>query len=159
MTIKVGERIPEMTLSHMGASGPAPITTTELFKGKVILFALPGAFTPTCSNQHLPGFIQKADAIKAKGVDRIVCMSVNDAFVMGAWGEQQKAGDKVMMVADGNGDFAKALGLTMDGSKFGMGLRSSRYSMLIEDGVVRSLNIEPGKGAEVSGADAILKQL
>jgi peroxiredoxin len=146
-------------LTQIGPSGPTPVATGDLFAGRVVLFAVPGAFTPTCSNQHLPGYIKNADAIKAKGVDKILCVSVNDAFVMQAWGEQQRAGDKVIMVADGNGDLAKALGLTMDGSKFGMGLRSSRYSMLIEDGVVRRLNIEPGKGAEVSGAENMLKQL
>jgi len=131
-----------------------------LFKGKkVALFALPGAFTPTCSAKHLPGYIQQYDALKAKGIDTIVCLSVNDAFVMGAWGTQQGAGDKVMMLADGNGDFTRAVGLEMDGSKFGMGKRSQRYSMIVEDGVVKGLNVEAPGAFEVSSADHMMALL
>ncbi len=161
MTIKVGDTIPEATLMKLTDKGPAPIKTSELFKGrKVALFALPGAFTPTCSNQHLPGFIQKADEFKAKGVDEIVCLSVNDAFVMGAWGQQQGADGKVTMLGDGNGDLTKAMGLDFDGSGFGMGTRSLRYSMLVEDGVVKSLNQEPNPGeAKVSGAEHLLAEV
>src|ERR1700690_1563206 len=134
MTIKVGDKIPSATLMQMKDGGPKPVKTDDLFAGKkVVVFALPGAFTPTCSAKHLPGYIQNADAIKKKGIDAIACVSVNDAFVMGAWGEQQGAGDKVMMLADGNGDLTKALGLEMDASKFGMGKRSQRFSMLVED--------------------------
>ena len=160
MTIKVGDRIPSVTLMRMTAEGPRPVSTEDLFKGKkVALFALPGAFTPTCSAKHLPGFIQKHDALKAKGLDAIACLSVNDAFVMGAWGEQQGAGDKVMMLADGNGDFTRAVGLEMDGSKFGMGKRSQRYSMIVEDGVVKSLNVEAPGAFEVSSADHMMALL
>lgn len=161
MTIAVGENIPEVTLMHLTDKGPAPITTGELFGGKkVAVFALPGAFTPTCSNQHLPGFIQHADEIKAKGVDTIVCLSVNDAFVMGAWGAQQGAGDKVLMVGDGNGELTEKLGLGFDGSGFGMGTRSLRYSMIVDDGVVKSLNQEANPGeAKISGAENLLSQL
>ncbi|MCF8470384.1 MAG: peroxiredoxin [Parvibaculum sp.] len=161
MTIKVGDRIPQATLMKLTDKGPAPVKTSEFFGGrKVVVFALPGAFTPTCSNQHLPGFIKNAGGIKAKGVDEIVCLSVNDAFVMGAWGKQQGAGDNVTMLGDGNGDFTKALGLDFDGSGFGMGTRSQRYSMLVDDGVVKSLNKEPNPGeAKVSGAETILEQL
>jgi peroxiredoxin len=160
MTIKVGDRIPSVTLMQMQDGGPKPVSTDELFKGrKVALFALPGAFTPTCSAKHLPGFIQQHGALKAKGVDAIACLSVNDAFVMGAWGTQQGAGDKVMMLADGNGDFTRAVGLEMDGSKFGMGKRSQRYSMVVEDGVVKSLNVEAPGAFEVSSADHMLALL
>jgi peroxiredoxin len=154
MTIKVGDKIPSATLMQMKDGGPKPVSTDDLFAGKkVVLFALPGAFTPTCSAKHLPGFIQHADEIKQKGVDAIACLSVNDAFVMGAWGEQQKAGDKVMMLADGNGDFTRALGLEMDASKFGMGQRSQRYSMVVDNGVVKALNVEAPGAFEVSSAD------
>ena len=160
MTIKVGDRIPSVTLMQMQDGGPKPVSTDELFKGrKVALFALPGAFTPTCSAKHLPGFIQKHDALKAKGVDTIACLSVNDAFVMGAWGAQQGAGDKVAMLADGNGDFTRAVGLEMDGSKFGMGKRSQRYSMIVEDGVVKALNVEAPGAFEVSSADHMMALL
>ena len=160
MTIKVGDRIPSATLMQMKDGGPKPVSTDELFKGKkVALFALPGAFTPTCSARHLPGFIQQHAALTAKGVDAIACLSVNDAFVMGAWGTQQGAGDKVMMLADGNGDFTRAVGLEMDGSKFGMGKRSQRYSMVVEDGVVKSLNVEAPGAFEVSSADHMLALL
>lgn len=159
--IKEGDKIPAAQLMHMSDAGPAPIDTDVLFGGKVVaLFAVPGAFTPTCSNQHLPGFVQKADDLRAKGVDSIVCLSVNDAFVMDAWGKQQNAGGKVMMLADGNGDLTEQMGLVMDGSGFGMGKRSLRYSMLVRDGVVEKLNLEknPGK-AEDSGVEALLAQL
>ena len=160
MAIKVGDRLPEAKFRVMTAEGPGWKTTDEGFKGKkVVLFAVPGAFTPTCSAKHLPGFVQNADAIKAKGIDSIAVTAVNDGFVMDAWKKASNA-DSVEFLADGNGDFAKAIDLTMDASGNGLGLRSKRYSMLVEDGVVKKLNIEdaPGK-AEVSGADALLKQL
>ena len=160
MTIKVGDKIPSATLMQMKDGGPKPVSTDELFKGrKVALFALPGAFTPTCSAKHLPGYVQNAGALKAKGIDAIACLSVNDAFVMGAWGDQQGAGDKVMMLADGNGDFTRALGLEMDASKFGMGKRSQRYSMIVEDGVVKALNVEAPGAFEVSSADHMMALL
>jgi peroxiredoxin len=155
-----GDSIPELTLMRMTADGPVPVSTTELLSGKkVVLFALPGAFTPTCSAQHLPGFVNNADAIKAKGVDIIACLSVNDAFVMDAWGKAQGVGDKVLMLADGNAEFTKHFELDMDASGFGMGIRSQRYSMIIEDRVVKKLNIEDGKGLDVSSAEKILEQL
>jgi peroxiredoxin len=160
MTIKVGDKVPSATLMQMKDGSPKPVSTDELFKGKkVAVFALPGAFTPTCSAKHLPGFIQQAAALKAKGIDAIACVSVNDAFVMGAWGEAQGAGDKVMMLADGNGDFTRALGLELDATKFGMGKRSQRYSMVVDDGVVRVLNVEAPGAFEVSSADHMLGQL
>jgi peroxiredoxin len=158
--IKVGDKIPSATLMQMKDGGPKPVTTEQLFAGKkVALFALPGAFTPTCSAKHLPGFIQNSDALKAKGIDTIACVSVNDAFVMGAWGEQQKAGDKVMMLADGNGDFARALGLELDATKFGMGKRSQRFSMVVDNGVVTQLNVEQPGAFEVSSADHMMALL
>lgn len=160
MTIKVGDKVPSATLMQMKDGGPKPVKTDELFAGKkVVLFALPGAFTPTCSAKHLPGFVQNADALKNKGVDAIACLSVNDAFVMGAWGEQQKAGDKIMMLADGNGDFTRAVGLELDGSRFGMGKRSQRYAMVVENGVVKTLNVEEGGAFSVSSAEHVLSQL
>ena len=160
MTIKVGDTIPSATLMQMKDGGPKPVSTDELFKGKkVALFALPGAFTPTCSAKHLPGFIKQEGALKAKGIDAIACLSVNDAFVMGAWGESQGAGDTVMMLADGNGDFTRALGLEMDATKFGMGKRSQRYSMLVDNGVVTALNVEAPGAFEVSSADHMLALL
>ena len=160
MTIKVGDKIPQATLMQMKEGGPKPVTTSELFDGKkVVLFALPGAFTPTCSAKHLPGFIQNAAAIKGKGVDTIACLSVNDAFVMGAWGEQQGSGDKVVMLADGNGDFTKQLGLEMDASKFGMGTRSKRYAMVVDNSVVKALNVEEPGAFSVSSAEHVLQQL
>jgi peroxiredoxin len=160
MTIKVGDKVPSATLMQMKDDGPKPVSTDELFKGKkVAVFALPGAFTPTCSAKHLPGFIKQAAALKAKGIDAIACVSVNDAFVMGAWGEAQGAGDTVMMLADGNGDFTHALGLEFDATKFGMGKRSQRYSMVVDDGVVRVLNVEAPGAFEVSSADHMLGQL
>ncbi len=159
MTIKVGDTLPAVKLMTMGEKGPEPLETSELFKGKVALFALPGAFTPTCSARHLPGYVDNFDALKAKGVDKIVCLSVNDAFVMGAWGKAQNTGDKVVMAADGNGDFTRAVGLVMDGKGYGMGERSQRYSMLIENGVVKQLNVEKPGSFEVSNAETILGQL
>jgi peroxiredoxin len=160
MTIKVGDKLPEATFKTMGPDGPQAMTTEQVFKGKrVALFAVPGAFTPTCSAKHLPGFKEKHGVLTAKGVDLIACTSVNDVFVMNAWGKDQDCGDKILMLADGNGDFASALGLTMDGSGFGMGKRSQRYSMIVNDGVVEKLNIEePGK-FEVSSADYMLAAL
>lgn len=158
--IKVGDKVPSVKLKHMTKEGIKDVTTDELFKGKrVVLFGLPGAFTPTCSAKHLPGFVQNADQIRGKGVDNIVCLSVNDAFVMDAWGKQQNAGDKVMMVADGNADFAKAVGLEMDGTGYGMGTRIKRFSMLVDDGVVKQLNLEKPGAFEVSNAETMLKQV
>ena len=160
MTIQVGDQIPSVVLQQKTADGVQPIKTDDLFKGKrVVLFAVPGAFTPTCSAKHVPGFVQNHDAFKAKGVDSIVCLSVNDAFVMGAWGKDQGAGDKVRMLADGNGEFTRAVGLEFDASKFGMGKRSQRYSMIVDDGVVKSLNVEEPGAFEVSSAEYTLKQL
>ena len=161
MAIKVGDRLPEAKFRVMTAEGPGWKTTDEVFKGKkVVLFAVPGAFTPTCHKNHLPGFLQNADAIKAKGVDTIAVTAVNDGFVMDAWKKASNAEGKIEFLADGNAEFAKAIDMTLDGSGNGLGLRSKRYSMLVEDGVVKKLNVEeaPGK-AETSGADALLKQL
>jgi len=159
--VKVGDKVPSATLRTMGPEGPKAITTEELFpKGKkVVAFALPGAFTPTCSAKHVPGFVSDFDKIKAKGVDTIACISVNDAFVMDAWGKSQNVGDKVMMLADGNADFVKALGLDNDFSKNGMGTRSKRFSMLVEDGVVKQLNVEPQGAFEISSADYMLGKI
>lgn len=160
MTITAGSKVPAANLNIMTASGPQTVTAEELFAGKkVVLFALPGAFTPTCSAKHLPGFVQQADAIKAKGVDSIICLSVNDAFVMHAWGKDQGVSDKVLMVGDGNGEFTRAMGLEMDGSGFGLGMRSQRYAMIVEDGVIKALNVEQPRAFEVSSAEAVLKQL
>jgi|TARA_B100001093_G_scaffold489040_1_gene526857 peroxiredoxin len=161
MTIKEGDKLPEVTLHHMTENGPTPITTSELFGGKKsVLFAVPGAFTPGCSMQHLPGFVSNSDEILNKGVDQIVCLSVNDAFVMDAWGKDKGTGDKILMLGDGNGDFTEATGLTMDGSGFGLGSRSLRYSMIIDDNSITKLNLEsnPGEIAE-SSAESILGQL
>jgi peroxiredoxin len=157
--IKVGDKIPSVKLKHMTKEGIKDITTDELFKGKVALFGLPGAFTPTCSAKHLPGFVQNADAIRAKGVDRIVCLSVNDAFVMDAWGKNQNVGEKVMMVADGNADFAKAIGLELDLVGNGMGTRIRRFSMVVDNGSVKQLNVEKPGAFEISNAETMLKQL
>jgi peroxiredoxin len=164
--IKVGDKLPAGKLQEFvevegnGCSiGPNTFDVEALTKGKTIaLFALPGAFTPTCSPKHVPGFVEKADALKAAGVDEIWCLSVNDAFVMGAWGRDQKTAGKVRMMADGSAEFTKAVGLTIDRTSAGMGIRSTRYSMLVVDGIVKTLNIEaPGK-FEVSDADTLLKQ-
>jgi glutaredoxin/glutathione-dependent peroxiredoxin len=161
MTIKVGDKVPSVTLRTLGPDGPKEITTDELFRGKkVALFAVPGAFTPACSQRHLPGYVEKAAELKAKGIDQIACVAVNDVFVMNAWGKAQNVGDKVTMLADGSGDFAKAVGLTLDMSARGLGLRSQRYSMLVDNGVVKSLNVEPQPGSvETSGAEAMLNAL
>jgi peroxiredoxin len=157
MTLKVGDRLPAVTLKTMTAEGPKDVTIDSVFKGKkVVLFALPGAFTPGCSMKHLPGYVKHYNAIKAKGVDVIACLSVNDAFVMGAWEKDQKAEGKVLLLADGNGDFTKAVGLSMDGSGYGMGLRSQRYAAIVVDGVVTHLNVEPAGGVDVSSAETIL---
>jgi peroxiredoxin len=160
MSIHVGDKVPSATLMEMQDGGPKPVKTDDLFAGKkVVVFALPGAFTPTCSAKHLPGFIQNADAFKAKGVDAIACVSVNDAFVMGAWGEQQGSGDKVMMLADGNGDLTRALGLEMDGTKFGMGKRSQRFAMVVDNGVIKELDVEEPGAFSVSSAEHVLTQV
>ena len=160
MTIKVWDKIPSAKLQHKTKDGVQTITTDELFKGKkVVVFALPGAFTPTCSAKHLPGFVNNFNELKGKGVDTVACLSVNDAFVMSAWGKDQNVGDKVMMLADGNGDFTKAVGLTMDGTGYGMGLRSQRYAMVVDNGVVKKLQIEAPGAFEVSSAEAVLKAL
>jgi peroxiredoxin len=161
MTIKVGDRIPDATFTVMTSDGPQTRTTDEFFKGRrVVLIGVPGAFTPTCHRNHLPGFVSKADEILGKGIDEIAVTGVNDVFVMDAWAKQSGAEGKVTFLADGSANFAKAIGLSLDMSQRGLGMRSQRYSMLIDDGVVRKLNIEeaPGK-AEVSGADALLKAL
>ncbi len=159
MSIKVGDTIPEGKFAYMGDDGPAGITSDELFKGKkVVLFAVPGAFTPTCSETHLPGFIASADAIKAKGVDTIACMAVNDVFVMGAWAATQNA-DGVMMLADGSGDYANALGLTLDLTERGLGVRADRFAMIVDDGVVTFLAREAPGQMDVSSAESVLKQL
>ena len=160
MTIKVGDKVPAAKIKQMTPEGPKDLDTGEFFKGKtVVLFAVPGAFTPTCSVKHLPGFVAKASEIKGKGVDVIACLSVNDAFVMNAWGKDQKAEGKVQMLADGNGDFTRAVGLELDGSGYGLGKRSQRYAMVVKDGVVKALNVEKPGAFEVSSADAILKAL
>src|SRR5215831_1152989 len=158
---KVGDKVPSATLYELSPEGPKPIKTEELFAPgkKVVAFALPGAFTPTCSAKHVPGFVAEADKFKAKGVDTIACISVNDAFVMGAWGKEQKAGGKVRMMADGSADYVKKLGLENDLTARGMGMRSQRFSMLVDDGVVKAINVEaPGK-FEVSDAGTMLKAL
>ena len=160
MTIKVGDKVPAATLKYLSPEGPKEISTDELFRGKkVALFAVPGAFTPTCSQRHLPGYVEKAGDLKTKGVDQIACVSVNDAFVMGAWGKAQNAGDKVLMLADGSGDFTRELGLELDARKAGLGMRSQRYSMLVDNGVVKALNVEKPGQFEVSSAEAMLKAL
>ena len=159
MTISVGDKLPTATLVKVTAEGPDQVSTDDFFAGRTVaLFAVPGAFTPTCSAKHLPGFVEKNDDLKAKGVDEIACVSVNDAFVMGAWAKSADA-DNVTMLADGNGDFAEAVGLTMDGSKFGMGQRSQRYSMLVEDGVVTQLNVEAPGEFKVSSAEHLLSEM
>ncbi|KQS53952.1 alkyl hydroperoxide reductase [Brevundimonas sp. Leaf363] len=161
MTIKVGDRIPSVTIGKATPEGPRPVETAEFFAGKTVaLFAVPGAFTPTCSARHLPGFKDALEDFKGKGVDVIACVSVNDAFVMGAWAQSQDIGaDDIVMLADGNGDFTRALGLTLDGKGFGMGERSQRYSLLAKDGVVAELNIEAGGEFKVSSAEHLLAQL
>ena len=161
MPIKNGDALPaDVKLKEMGDQGPKDVTVGELTKGKkVVFFAVPGAFTPTCSMKHLPGFVEQAGAIKGKGVDEIVCLSVNDAFVMGAWGKDQGAAGKVRMLADGNGELTKALGLELDASGFGMGSRSQRYAMIVKDGKVEQLLVEPGPGLNASSAQSVLEKL
>src|SRR5262249_45508952 len=161
MTINVGDRIPSVTLKQLTPEGVKEFATDEIFRGKrIVLIAVPGAFTPACSQRHLPGYVERAADIKAKGIDEIACVAVNDAFVMGAWSRDQKAEGKVRMLADGSGDFTRALGLELDLTKGGLGIRSKRYSMLVDDGVVKSLNIEQQPGqVDVSGADAMIKAL
>jgi peroxiredoxin len=160
MTIKAGDTVPSATFTTFGPDGPGPLSTDALFKGKkVALFALPGAFTPTCSAKHLPGFKAHAAELRAKGIDTIACVSVNDVFVMKAWGESQGVGDEVLMLADGNGDFTRAVGLEFDGSRFGMGKRSQRYSLIVDDGVVKEVNIEAPGEFKVSSAEYMLGQL
>ncbi len=160
MTIKVGDRMPEGSFGIMTKDGPGSISTADLFKGKkVVLFAVPGAFTPTCSMNHLPGYIKHAAEIRGKGVDTIACMAVNDVFVMDAWGKDKQAGDKVVMLADGNGAYTKALGLELDASGFGMGKRSQRFAVVVQDGVARQLFVEAPREFKVSAAEHILKNL
>jgi peroxiredoxin len=159
MTISVGDKIPDVKLMTMTSDGPAPVQSAEVLgQGKTVLFAVPGAFTPTCSEQHLPGFVVRADDILAKGVGTIACIAVNDAFVMGAWGEQHNV-DGLTMLADGNGDFTAAMGLEMDGSGFGLGTRSKRYAAVIDDGMVTELLVEDAPGLSVSSAESVLEKL
>ena len=159
MAIQVGDKIPAATLKVMGAEGPTDISTDEVFGGKkVVFFAVPGAFTPGCSMTHLPGFVVNADAIKAKGVDTIACMAVNDAFVMGSWGQAQNA-EEVLMLADGNAEFTKAIGMEMDASGFGMGVRCKRFGMIVEDGTVTYVGVEEPGEIKASSAETMLEQL
>ena len=160
MTIKAGDRMPSGKLKTMTADGPKDVATDDLFKGKkVVLFSVPGAFTPTCDAKHLPGFLQSADALKAKGVDTIACMAVNDVFVMNAWGKHSNAGDKVLMLADGNGDYARALVLELDARGFGMGTRGQRFAIIVDDGVAKTVNVEAPGQFKVSAAEHLLGQL
>jgi peroxiredoxin len=160
MTIKAGDKVPAATLKVMTKDGPANATTEELFgSGKVVMFSVPGAFTPTCSARHLPGFVEQAGAIRAKGVDRIVCIAVNDVFVMDAWGKSAHVGDKIVMAADGNGEFTDALGLPLDATGFGMGKRGQRFAMITENGVVKSVHVEAPGEFNVSSAEFVLGQL
>jgi len=160
MSIKVGDKMPAGTFTRMTKDGPQKITADQLFKGKtVVFFSVPGAFTPTCDAKHLPGFVELADKIKAKGVDTIACTAVNDVFVMNAWGKSGGVGNKILMLADGNGEYAKALGLDMDASSYGMGLRGKRFALIVKDGVATHVNIEAPGEFKVSAADHVLKQL
>ena len=160
MIIKIGDNVPDGVFNIMKAEGPGALNTKELFGGKkVVLFSVPGAFTPTCSKQHLPGFIEKATEIYKKGIDTIACMAVNDVFVMGAWGEQSNAGDKVLLLADGNGEYSRALGLEMDASGFGMGQRGKRFAMVVDDSLVKQLYVEAPGEFEVSSAESVLENL
>jgi peroxiredoxin len=160
MTIKAGDRIPDGKLKVMGADGPANVAAEELLgKGRVVLFSVPGAFTPTCSAKHLPGFIEQAGALRAKGVAKLVCLAVNDVFVMGSWGKSAGAGDTVVMAADGNGDYTRALGLELDARGFGMGMRGQRFALVIEDGVVKQVQVEAPGEFKVSSAEHILGTL
>ena len=157
MTIKAGDRMPAGNFKTMSKDGPRDLSTDELFKGKkVVLFSVPGAFTPTCDAKHLPGFLQLADQFKAKGIDTVACTAVNDVFVMSAWGKASGAGDKVLLLADGNGEYAKALGLTMDASRFGMGTRGQRFAIVADDGVAKQVLIEAPGEFKVSAADHVL---
>jgi glutaredoxin/glutathione-dependent peroxiredoxin len=156
----VGEKIPDVELRIMTPEGPKPINSLDaLGHGTTVLFAVPGAFTPTCSDHHLPGFVVRADELRARGVETIACIAVNDAFVMGAWSRDQNVGDRILMLADGNGEFTKAMGLELDGTGFGLGVRSQRYAAILEDGVVRSLLVEPNPGLDVSSAESVLATL
>ena len=160
MGIKAGDALPDVKLKEMGEGGPKEVSIGELTKGRtVVFFAVPGAFTPTCSMKHLPGFVEKSAELRSKGVDEVVCLSVNDPFVMGAWGKDQGAGGKVRMLADGNGEFTRAVGLEMDGSAFGLGKRSQRYAMIVRDGKVKELLVEPGPGLNASSAESVLGKL
>ena len=160
MTVKAGDKFPDVTLTKVTAAGPEQISSSDYFKGRrVALFSVPGAYTPTCSARHLPGFVEKAGELKANGVDEIACTAVNDAFVMGAWGKEHGVEGKVTMLADGNGDLAEALGLTMDGSKFGMGKRGQRFAMLVNDGTVERVDVEQGGEFRVSSADYMLENM
>ena len=160
MTLKTGDKLPNIELSVMTDNGPKPLNTDHIFNGKkVLLFALPGAFTPTCSAAHLPGYVVFNDAIKAKGIDTIVCLATNDAYVMGAWGQAQNVGDNILMLADGNGEFTDAVGLSVDLSKANMGIRSQRYAMIVDNGVVTQLNVEAASKFEVSDAETMLNLL
>ena len=159
MTIKIGDRLPSTEFKTMTAEGPRPMTTEDIFKGrKVALFGVPGAFTPTCSAKHLPGFLAQYEELKAKGVDQIACVSVNDVYVMAAWGKDQNAGDKVLMLADGNGDFARAIGLEVDFKQYGMGTRCKRFSLLADNGVVKVLNVDES-GFKTTSAEHLLTQI
>ena len=160
MTIAVGDKIPDVEIKTMGPEGPQSISTSEaLGTGRVVLFAVPGAFTPGCSRVHLPGFVQGAGELSAKGVDRVACIAVNDAFVMDAWAQDQTVGDKILMLADGNAEFANAVGLVMDGSGFGLGQRSKRYAMVLDDGVVTRLDVDEKGGVDVSSCQNVLAHL
>jgi peroxiredoxin len=160
MTIAVGDRIPDVKVFTFGERGPEATTSAELLgKGKVVLFGVPGAFTPTCSDHHLPGFVLRSEELRAKGAERVVCLSVNDPFVMDAWAGDQKVGRSVEMLADGNGELTEAMGLTMDGSGFGLGTRSQRFAAILDDGVVSWLAVEPGPGLNVSSAEEVLAAL
>jgi|ERR1051325_5172547 len=160
MAIGVGDKVPDVEARVMGEQGPQSVQTGELLgAGRVVLFAVPGAFTPGCSKVHLPGFVQQADEVSAKGVDKIVCVAVNDAWVMDEWGKAQGVGDKIVMLADGSGDFTRAMGLEVDMSAFGLGVRSQRYAAVIEDGVITQLDVEPKPGVDVSSCASVLARL
>ena len=160
MTIKAGDKMPEGAFTRMTKDGPQKMTTEQLFGGKtVVLFSVPGAFTPTCDAKHLPGFVELADQIRAKGVDTIACMAVNDVFVMNAWGKSSSVGDKIVMLADGNGDYAKALGLELDAKGYGMGTRGQRFAIIVKDGVAKTVDVEAPGQFKVSAADYVLGQL
>ena len=160
MTVKSGDKIPDVEVRTMGPEGPQTVRTGDVLgKGRVVLFAVPGAFTPGCSKIHLPGYVANADEVLAKGVDRIACIAVNDPWVMQAWGESQGAGAKILMLADGNADFTKAMGLEFDGGAIGLGVRSQRYAAIIEEGVISSLEVEPKPGVDVSSCESMLTHL